>query len=297
MNKSKNLIELLNSKDILKVGGAFDAMSAKLVEINDFDAIWAGSFAISATHALPDASILTMTEFLHASQNMAEACNIPVIADCDTGFGGPKNVSHLVKKYEKAGISGISIEDKIFPKENSLLKNGKNTLISEKEFVAKIIAAREAKVDNDFLIIARTEALIAEQGIDEAIKRALAYEKAGADAILIHSKKDSPDEVFEFADSWGGNIPLVVVPTTYPDVTIDDLVKHKIKIVIYANQSLRAAYSSMNTILSNIKNGKLKENSKNISSMEDIFQLQKMYEIKEEEKEIQDELKKMGYID
>ena len=297
MNKSKNLIELLNSKDILKVGGAFDAMSAKLVEINDFDAIWAGSFAISATHALPDASILTMTEFLHASQNMAEACNIPVIADCDTGFGGPKNVSHLVKKYEKAGISGISIEDKIFPKENSLLKNGKNTLISEKEFVAKIIAAREAKVDNDFLIIARTEALIAEQGIDEAIKRALAYEKAGADAILIHSKKDSPDEVFEFADSWGGNIPLVVVPTTYPDVTIDDLVKHKIKIVIYANQSLRAAYSSMNMILSNIKNGKLKENSNNISSMEDIFQLQKMYEIKEEEKEIQDELQKMGYID
>ena len=297
MNKSKNLIELLNSKDILKVGGAFDAMSAKLVEINDFDAIWAGSFAISATHALPDASILTMTEFLHASQNMAEACNIPVIADCDTGFGGPKNVSHLVKKYEKAGISGISIEDKIFPKENSLLKNGKNTLISEKEFVAKIIAAREAKVDNDFLIIARTEALIAEQGIDEAIKRALAYEKAGADAILIHSKKDSPDEVFEFADSWGGNIPLVVVPTTYPNVTIDDLVKHKIKIVIYANQSLRAAYSSMNMILSNIKNGKLKENSNNISSMEDIFQLQKMYEIKEEEKEIQDELQKMGYID
>jgi len=297
LNKSKNLIELLNSKDILKVGGAFDAMSAKLVEINDFDAIWAGSFAISATHALPDASILTMTEFLHASQNMAEACNIPVIADCDTGFGGPKNVSHLVKKYEKAGISGISIEDKIFPKENSLLKNGKNTLISEKEFVAKIIAAREAKVDNDFLIIARTEALIAEQGIDEAIKRALAYEKAGADAILIHSKKDSPDEVFEFADSWGGNIPLVVVPTTYPNVTIDDLVKHKIKIVIYANQSLRAAYSSMNMILSNIKNGKLKENSNNISSMEDIFQLQKMYEIKEEEKEIQDELQKMGYID
>ncbi len=297
MNKSKNLIELLNSKTILKVGGAFDAMSAKLVEINEFDAIWAGSFAISATHALPDASILTMTEFLHASQNMAEACNIPVIADCDTGFGGPKNVSHLVKKYEKAGISGISIEDKIFPKENSLLKNGKNTLISEKEFVAKIIAAREAKVDNDFLIIARTEALIAEQGIDEAIKRALAYEKAGADAILIHSKKDSPDEVFEFADSWGGNIPLVVVPTTYPNVTIDDLVKHKIKIVIYANQSLRAAYSSMNMILSNIKNGKLKENSNNISSMEDIFQLQKMYEIKEEEKEIQDELQKMGYID
>ena len=96
--KSKLLREKLNSSEIIQVGGAFDAMSAKLVEINDYDAIWAGSFAISATHALPDASILTMTEFLHVSQNMADACNIPVIADCDTGFGGPKNVSHLVKK-------------------------------------------------------------------------------------------------------------------------------------------------------------------------------------------------------
>ena len=125
-NKSQLLRKKLNSKSIIQVGGAFDAMSAKLVEINEFDAVWAGSFAISATHALPDASILTMTEFLHVTQNMADSCNIPVIADCDTGFGGPSNVSHLVKKYEKAGIAGICIEDKTFPKENSLLKNGKN---------------------------------------------------------------------------------------------------------------------------------------------------------------------------
>ena len=95
----------------------------------------------------------------------------------------------MVKKYEKAGIAGIFIEDKTFPKEKSLLKDGNNTLISEKEFVAKIIAAREAKDGKDFMIIARTEALIAEQGLNEAKKRALAYEKAGADAILIHSKK------------------------------------------------------------------------------------------------------------
>ena len=297
MSKNQDLIEKLYGKSVVKVGGAFDAMSAKLVEINDYDAIWAGSFAISATHALPDASILTMTEFLHVSQNMADACNIPVIADCDTGFGGPKNVSHLVKKYEKAGIAGICIEDKTFPKENSLLKDGNNTLISEKEFVAKIIAAREAKDGKDFMIIARTEALIAEQGLNEAKKRALAYEKAGADAILIHSKKNSPEEVFEFADSWGGNIPLVVVPTTYPDVTLDELIEHKIKMVIYANQSLRAAYTSMSKILGDIKNGKLKKNSNNISSMEEIFQLQQMYEIKEEEEEIKDELRKMGYID
>ena len=296
-NKSKLLREKLNSKSIIQVGGAFDAMSAKLVEISEFDAVWAGSFAISATHALPDASILTMTEFLHATQNMADSCNIPVIADCDTGFGGPSNVSHLVKKYEKAGIAGICIEDKTFPKENSLLKNGNNILIGEKEFVAKIIAAREAKKDKDFLIIARTEALIAEQGFEEAKKRAKAYEKAGADAILIHSKKNSPEEVFEFADSWGGRVPLAVVPTTYPNVGLEELIDHKIKMVIYANQTLRASYTSMKSILQIIKNNELKNNNDKISSMEDIFQLQHSYKIKEEEEEIKAELKKMGYVD
>ena len=296
-SKSKLLREKLNSKSIIQVGGAFDAMSAKLVEISEFDAVWAGSFAISATHALPDASILTMTEFLHATENMADSCNIPVIADCDTGFGGPSNVSHLVKKYEKAGIAGICIEDKTFPKENSLLKNGNNILIGEKEFVAKIIAAREAKKDKDFLIIARTEALIAEQGFEEAKKRAKAYEKAGADAILIHSKKNTPEEVFEFADSWGGSVPLAVVPTTYPNVGLKELIDHKIKIVIYANQTLRASYTSMKSILQIIKNDELKNNNDKISSMEDIFQLQHSYKIKEEEEEIKAELKKMGYMD
>ena len=297
MNKSKNLIEAMQSKSILKVGGAFDAMSAKLVELENFDAVWAGSFAISATHALPDASILTMTEFLHVAQSMAESCNIPVIADCDTGFGGPGNVSHLVKKYEKAGVAGISIEDKTFPKENSLLSNSNQKLLDEKEFVAKIIAAREAKDNENFLLIARTEALIAEKGMEEAKKRATAYEKAGADAILIHSKKDSPDEVFEFADTWKGSIPLVVVPTTYLNVKIDEFITHKIKMVIYANQTLRSAYSSMQNILKKIQKEDLSSLNEDIVSMEKIFELQKMYDVKEEEEEIQKELKKMGYMD
>ena len=160
MSKSDILRKDLESKSILKVGGAFDAMSAKLVEINGFDAIWAGSFAISATHALPDASILTMTEFLYSASNMETACNIPIIADCDTGFGGLSNVSHMVKKYEKAGIAAICIEDKTFPKQNSLLENSKQELLPEKEFVAKIIAAQEAKENPNFMLIARTEALI-----------------------------------------------------------------------------------------------------------------------------------------
>ena len=297
MENSDLLRDLLDKKPILKVGGAFDAMSAKLIEINNFDAIWTGSFAISATHALPDASILTMTDFLNVSSSITESCQIPVIADCDTGFGGPSNVSHTVKKFESIGAAAICIEDKTFPKQNSLLKNGSHELITEKEFVAKIIAAKEAKINKNFMIIARTEALIAETGMDDAINRASAYEAAGADAILIHSKKSSPAEIFEFSKLWKGSIPLVVVPTTYPIVSLDDLIENKFKMIIYANQTLRAAYSAMNNVLKQLDNSqRISDITQEISSMEDIFNLQEMYEIKNQEKIINENLKKMGYI-
>ena len=297
MLTSEILQKELKAKPILKVGGAFDAMSAKLIEINGFDAIWAGSFAISATHALPDASIMTMTEFLAVASNMVESCKIPVIADCDTGFGGPSNISHMIKKYENAGIAAISIEDKTFPKQNSLLENGRQELISEKEFVAKIIAAREAKQNKEFMIIARTEALIAGMGMNEAIKRAHAYEDAGADAILIHSKKDTPNEIFEFSDMWNGNIPLVVVPTSYPSVNLDELISHKIRMVIYANQSLRVAHAAMSRVLQEINKTKsLSEVEEKMSTMEQIFELQEMYNIKKEEEAVEEELKKLGYL-
>ena len=297
MLTSEILQKELKAKPILKVGGAFDAMSAKLIEINGFDAIWAGSFAISATHALPDASIMTMTEFLAVASNMVESCKIPVIADCDTGFGGPSNISHMIKKYENSGIAAVSIEDKIFPKQNSLLENGRQELISEKEFVAKIIAAREAKQNKEFMIIARTEALIAGMGMNEAIKRAHAYEDAGADAILIHSKKDTPNEIFEFSDMWNGNIPLVVVPTSYPSVNLDELISHKIRMVIYANQSLRVAHAAMSRVLQEINKTKsLSEVEEKMSTMEQIFELQEMYNIKKEEDAVEEELKKLGYL-
>ena len=293
---AQNLKELIDSKPIVKICGAFDAMSAKLVENAGFDAIWAGSFAISAINAVPDASILTMTEFFEAASKMVNACKIPIIADCDTGYGGPNNVRHLVKKYENAGIAGISIEDKVFPKQNSLLENGTHQLLPEKEFVGKIIAACEAKQNKEFMIIARVEALIAGLGMDEAIRRARAYEKAGADAILIHSKKKSPDEVFEFVDSWKGDIPIVVVPTNYNSVKIEELIQHKIKMTIYANQTLRASHASITKILDRmVKAENMEEIDKDISSMEDIFELQEMYDLKMHDAELEEKYKKLGY--
>jgi len=297
MSKNEILRKKLEGNSIIKVGGAFDAMSAKLVENSGFDAVWAGSFAISAVHALPDASILTMTEFFEAASNMSSTCEIPIVADCDTGYGGPSNVRHMVRKYENAGISSICIEDKTFPKQNSLLENGKNDLLSQKEFVAKILAAKEARNDKNLIIIARVEALISGAGMNEALKRATAYENAGADAILIHSKQNTPDEIFEFVDSWKGSAPIVVVPTTYDSVKISELESHKIKMVIYANQTLRVAHMAMTRLLKElIKADHISDVKDRMSSIQDIFNLQEMYDIKNKEKKLEEELKKLGYI-
>ena len=297
MNQSENLVNMLENKTIVKVCGAYDSMSAKLVEFYGFDAVWAGSFAISAIHNVPDASILTMTEFFTAASNMAHACKIPVIADCDTGYGNATNVRYMVKKYENAGIAGICIEDKTFPKQNSLLEGGNNQLLSEKDFAAKILAANEAKQNKAFTVIARIEALISGIGIEQALQRAYAYEKAGADLILIHSKKITPEEIFEFSDSWKGNAPLVVIPTTYYSVNVDELIEHKIKMVIYANQTLRAAHLALSKLLKQMKDANNMSQLQNqMSSMEDIFKLQEMHDMKSQEKSIEEKLRKLGYI-
>ena len=297
MNNSEKLRKQLESKSIVKVCGAYDSMSAKLVEFYGFDAVWAGSFAISAIHNVPDASILTMTEFFTVASNMAHTCDIPIIADCDTGYGDANNVRYLVKKYEDAGIAGICIEDKTFPKQNSLLEKGKNQLLAEKDFVAKILAANEAKQNNAFVIIARIEALISGMGIEQALKRAYAYEKAGADLILIHSKKITPEEIFEFSDLWKGSTPLVVIPTTYYSVNIDELIEHKIKMVIYANQTLRAAHFALSKLLKQMVSAdNMSQFQNQMSSMDDIFKLQDMYAMKSQEKSIEEKLRKLGYI-
>ena len=297
MSQSENLVKLLDNQPIVKVCGAYDVMSAKLVELYGFDAIWAGSFAILAIYNVPDASILTMTDFFTAASNMAHACEIPVIADCDTGYGDATNVRYMVKKYENAGIAGICIEDKTFPKQNSLLEGGNNQLLYEKDFAAKILAANEAKQNKAFTVIARIEALISGTGIEQALQRAYAYEKAGADLILIHSKKITPEEIFEFSDLWKGNTPLVVIPTTYYSVNIDELIEHKIKMVIYANQTLRAAHFALSKLLKQMKDANNMSQVQNqMSSMDDIFKLQDMYDVKSQEKNIEEKLRKLGYI-
>ena len=293
---SKNdLMEKLRGKQFVKVCGAFDVMSAKLAEMNGFDAIWASGFGISSARALPDAGIITMTELLDAVTFMSEACNIPVIADCDTGYGGPNNVAHLVKKFENAGIGGICIEDKTFPKENSLFKDGKQVMISKRDFVAKIVAAKNAKKNDDFIIIGRVEALIADLGIEEAMSRANAYAKAGADIIFVHSRKESTDEIFEFLKLWQGKVPIMIIPTAFPTVTLDELKSRGVGMVVYAHQTTLAAFAAVSDVIKQMSKVKsLSELNTKMASMEDLFNLQGMQQLRDHESFVEEEVKKLG---
>jgi len=292
---SKNdLMKKLHGKQFVKACGAFDVMSAKLAEMNGFDAIWASGFGISSARALPDAGIITMTELLDAVTFMAEACSIPVIADCDTGYGGPNNVAHLVRKFENAGIAGICIEDKTFPKENSLFKDGKQDMLSKRDFVAKIVAAKNAKRNDDFVIIGRVEALIADLGVEEALNRASAYEKAGADIIFVHSRKESPDEIFEFLKRWKGKIPIMIIPTAFPTVTLDELKSRGVGMVVFAHQTTLAAFAAVSDVVKQLsKINSLSDLNTKMASMEDLFKLQGMQKIREHESFIEEEIKKL----
>ena len=285
MTKSAVLRRLFNEKDVIYVVGAHDGLSAKLVANNGFDAVWASGLEISASYAVPDANILTMSQYLERACEMNDAVSIPVVADCDTGYGNSNNVIHMVKKYEAAGIAAVCIEDKKFPKANSLLSEGRQELISIAEFVGKIMAAKNAQAFEDFMVIARVEALIAGWGVDEALKRAQDYADAGADAILIHSKANHSEEIKAFCQRWDQRVPLVIVPTTYPVLPVGEMKRLGIKMVIYANQGIRASIKALNTVFSEIrKSGDLSTIGDFIVPLNDIFELQGMRQLKESEK-------------
>ncbi|MBR0607487.1 phosphoenolpyruvate mutase [Bacillus safensis] len=280
MSKAKQLRNLLNNPGLIMVAGAHDGISAKIAENKGFNAIWASGLGISASATVPDESILTMTEFLQAAVIMNESTNIPVIADCDSGFGSVNNVIHMVKKYESMGIAGICIEDKVFPKKNSFDAR-EQKMVTTEEFCSKIYAAKASQKSKDFVVIARTEALIAGLDMDEALSRANKYVEAGADAILIHSRSNKADEILEFTSKWTNGVPIVVVPTKYPSITTEVLKEVGIKMSIYANQALRASIRNMEMVLQQIiEDGSSKSVEDKISTIEEVFNLQNVNEMK-----------------
>jgi phosphoenolpyruvate phosphomutase len=283
---SNPLKEKIASQDFVTLMSAHNPLSARLAEEAGFDGIWASGFELSAAYGVPDASLLSLTQHLDMTRAIIEQVSTPLVADIDTGYGNAINVLHVVAAYAAAGSAAIVMEDKLFPKDTSLLVGGRQELVRIEEFQGKIAAAREAGKAHELIVIARTEALIADLGLDEALKRGMAYAEAGADLLLVHSKKKTPDEIVAFTEAWRGPIPLTIVPTTYPDLTEAKIrALGKIKIVIYANHAIRAAVGAMRATFAQIRrDGGIHHVDKQIASVEDIFDLQRVSAMKAAEK-------------
>ncbi|MBP2301793.1 phosphonopyruvate hydrolase [Azospirillum picis] len=285
-SKSRILRDAMADKGLVHIMASHAPLSARLAEEAGFDGVWASGFELSALYGLPDVSLVSMTQHLDMMRAMSEQMDLPIVADIDTGFGNAVNVIYAVEQYEAAGAAAVVIEDKSFPKVTSLVADGRQELLRIEEFQGKIEAACKTRKDPDFLIVARDEALIAGLGEPEALKRAAAYEEAGADMILIHSKKKTPDEVESFVNAWHGRAPVVIVPTAYPEMNAERIrALGKIRMVIYGNHAIRASVTAMQkTFSAIIRDGGIQKVNEEIVSVEEIFRLQRMDRVKAHER-------------
>lgn len=285
--RTARLRSLLRAPGAVVAVGAHDALSARLIEAAGFPVVWASSFTVAAAQrAMPDVNLLTMTENLEVARHINDAVTVPVIADCDNGYGNAINVLRTVEEYEKAGIAGICIEDNVFPKRCSLYPGVRRELATVEEHAGKIRAARRARHDPDFVIIARTEALIAGWGMGEALARAAAYAEAGADAVLVHSRAPTADEVLQFMRRWERDTPVAVVPTLYPSVRLEELESAGVKLVIFANQVLRGAVKGMQETLATLARTRhLEAVAPHIVPLEEIYELVRVAQFRADEAE------------
>jgi phosphonopyruvate hydrolase len=288
MTKSRghSLREAMASAGLVRIMATHSPLSARLAEEAGFDGLWASGFELSALFGLADVSLISMTQHLDMVRSIIEQSRLPLVADLDTGFGNAINVMHAVEQYERAGAAAVVIEDKTFPKVTSLVADGRQELLRIAEFQGKIEAAVAARNDPDFLIIARTEALIAGLGQAEALTRAAAYADAGADMILIHSKQKTPEEIERFVKAWRGTLPIAIVPTAYPQLNEARIrALGKIGMVIYGNHAIRAAVTAMQKVFGRIvTEGGIHGVDQDIVSVEEIFRLQRMDHIKAAER-------------
>jgi phosphoenolpyruvate phosphomutase len=252
---------------------AHNGLSAKLAEEAGFLGIWASGLSISASLGLRDSNEASWTQVLDVLEYMVDATSLPILVDGDTGHGNFNNVRRFVRKLGERGVGGVCIEDKLFPKANSFIGEAQ-PLADIEEFCGRLKAGKDSQVDDDFVIVARTEALISGWPMDEAIRRAEAYYAAGADAILIHSKKPDADEIFEFRRLWGDRAPVVIVPTTYHSTPTDLFRQAGISTVIWANHMLRASITAMRETARRIRQDEsLQDVEGRVAGVKEVFRL------------------------
>ena len=282
----KRLRRLIETKQLVRVLEVHNGLTGLIVEnlkvdvdgvYREFDCMWSSSLTDSTAKGKPDIEAVDMTSRMAAVNDIFEVTTKPLIFDADTG-GRLEHFRFTVKSLERLGVSAVIIEDKIGLKKNSLFGTEvPQTQDTIEYFCNKIRAGKDARITSDFMIIARIESFILEKGLGDALKRADAYIEAGADSIMIHSKKENPEEIFQFCKKYNEfktRVPLVVVPSSYNKVYEEELVNEGAKIVIYANHMLRSAYPAMlNVAESILKHGRSHECEKQCMSIKKILNL------------------------
>jgi phosphoenolpyruvate phosphomutase len=283
--KTNQLKQLLTSSKLEFCMEAHNGLSAKIVEESGFKSIWASGLSISAALGVRDNNEASWTQVLEVLEFMSDTTSIPILIDGDTGYGNFNNVRRLVRKLEQRQIAGVCIEDKIFPKTNSFINGRSQPLADIEEFCGKIKAAKDAQLDDDFVVIARVEAFIAGWGLSEALKRAEAYDQAGADGILIHSSLRVPDEILAFKKEWGNRSPVIIVPTKYYATPTRVFRDYQFAMAIWANHNCRAAITAMQKVSKQIFEAEsLLDVEDEIISVAEIFKLQGAGELENAEK-------------
>jgi phosphoenolpyruvate phosphomutase len=283
--KTTQFKQMLQSDKLEFILEAHSGLSAKIVEEAGFKGIWGSGLSISASMGVRDNNEASWTQVLDVLEFMSDVTSIPIMVDADTGYGNFNNMRRLVRKLEQRNIAAACIEDKLFPKTNSLLDDEVQPLASIDEFCGKIRAAKDTQQDPDFSVVARVEAFIAGWGLSEALKRAEAYALAGADAILIHSKEKTPHEILSFMKEWQNFAPVVIVPTTYYKTQTEEFAAAGVSLVIWANHMLRSSVKMMKGIADEIyREQSLVTVEDKIVPVKEIFRLQDMDELKKAEK-------------
>ncbi len=281
---AKRLRTLLSSDSVAVFMEAHNGLSAKLAYEAGFEALWGSGLSISAALGVRDNNEASWTQVLEVSEFMVDASDLPILIDGDTGYGNFNNVRRLVRKLEQRRIAGVCLEDKLFPKTNSFINGERQVLAEVDEFCGKLRAAKDTQLDPDFAVVARTEAFIAGWGLDEALLRAYAYAEAGADVILVHSKRKDSREILSFMEQWDDRAPIIIVPTKYPTEPLSRFVDAGISNFIFANQSLRTVITALERNLRKLHETRdLMSIENEIAPVSEIFRLQNVQELKSSE--------------
>jgi phosphoenolpyruvate phosphomutase len=283
-DKFQQMRELLTSTPLDFLMEAHNGISARIVEEAGFRGIWASGLTISASLGLRDNNEASWTQVLDVLEFMSDATSVPILLDGDTGYGNFNNMQRLVRKLEQRHVGGVCIEDKLFPKANSLLHGERQALADVDEFAGKIKAGKDAQRNDTFCIVARCEAFVAGWNLGEAVRRAEAYRRAGADAIVVHSAMTRPDEVLAFCREWGGRSPIVIIPTSYHTTRTDVFRENGISVVIWANHLMRAAIKAMQEAAVTVHADECTAAIQgNVVSMQEVFRLQAVHQLEHAE--------------